>query len=392
MTAPATDTESAAAPPASKRWRDRRKYLWLFSLIVPLLPLRAAALADASGPVFWWLGPIAILVAVPLLDFVFGLDKSNPPESEVPRLEADLWYRAVLYSFVPLQFFGLFYGAHIVNTRDLSAIDMIGFSLTVGVVAGVGINAAHELGHKRPRHERWLSRLSLTQSAYGHFYVEHNRGHHLRVSTPEDPASARLGESFWAFLPRTVIGSMRSAWQIESKRLVAQGHRVWGLRNEIVLGWLMSAVLFVVIVVVFGPIVIPFLVIQAIVGFCLLEVVNYIEHYGLARQRTAAGRYERCRPEHSWNANHRASNLVLYQLERHSDHHAHPTRRYQALRHFDDAPQLPSGYAGMLVLACIPPLWRRVMDHRVAEHYGGDLTLANVHPPKRERYLGAGAI
>jgi alkane 1-monooxygenase len=133
--------------------------------------------------------------------------------------------------------------------------------------------------------------------------------------------------------------------------------------------------------------VIPYIVVQAVFGFSLLEVVNYIEHYGLLRQRVANGRYERCRPEHSWNSNNRVSNLVLYHLERHSDHHANPTRRYQSLRNFDEAPQLPSGYALMIGLAYLPPVWRRVMDHRVLAHYGGDITLANIHPPARQRAL-----
>jgi alkane 1-monooxygenase len=146
-------------------------------------------------------------------------------------------------------------------------------------------------------------------------------------------------------------------------------------------------VLFGGLVAVFGPGVVPFLVIQAVFGFSLLEVVNYLEHYGLLRQKNDQGRYERCNPQHSWNSNHVASNVILYNLERHSDHHAHPTRRYQALRHFDESPQLPSGYGLMLGLAYIPPLWRAVMDRRVLAHYDGDVTKANIHPPKRDKVL-----
>ncbi len=151
--------------------------------------------------------------------------------------------------------------------------------------------------------------------------------------------------------------------------------------------WALSVVLFGVTIALFGPVVIPYVVVQAVFGFSLLEVVNYIEHYGLLRQRVANGRYERCQPVHSWNSNNVVSNLVLYHLERHSDHHANPTRRYQSLRHFDEAPQLPSGYALMIGLAYFPPVWRRVMDRRVLAHYGGDVTLANIHPPARERVL-----
>jgi alkane 1-monooxygenase len=149
----------------------------------------------------------------------------------------------------------------------------------------------------------------------------------------------------------------------------------------------MTLGLFAALVIAFGPVVLPYLVIQAILGFSLLEVVNYLEHYGLRRQKKEDGRYERCRAEHSWNSNNVASNVLLYHLQRHSDHHANPTRRYQALRHEDEAPQLPTGYAGMIVLAWFPPLWRRVMDPRLLEHYEGDVTRANIQPRKREKIL-----
>jgi alkane 1-monooxygenase len=259
-------------------------------------------------------------------------------------------------------------------------IDDIGLALTVGMVSGVAINTAHELGHKRASLERWLSRVALAQSGYGHFFIEHNRGHHVRVATPEDPASSRFGESFYAFLPRTVIGSLRSAWELEAVRLGRLGARVLGPRNDILGAWAMTLVLFAVLSAAFGAVVIPLLVLQAVVGFCLLEVVNYLEHYGLLRSRREDGRYERTRPEHSWNSNSAASNVLLYHLQRHSDHHANPVRRYQALRHVEEAPQLPTGYAGMIVLALLPPLWRRVMDPRVLDHYEGRLARANVNP------------
>jgi alkane 1-monooxygenase len=165
------------------------------------------------------------------------------------------------------------------------------------------------------------------------------------------------------------------------------GRSPWTIRNDILNAWGMSVVLFGGLVAVFGLDVLPFLVVQAVLGFCLLEIVNYLEHYGLLRQKRDDGRYELTRPEHSWNSNSVASNVLLYHLQRHSDHHANPTRRYQALRHFDEAPQLPTGYAGMIVLAAIPPLWRRVMDRRLLDHYGGDVARANIHPRVRERAL-----
>lgn len=366
------------------RWRDKKRYLWMLGLIVPLLPYGAANwVRDSGWTGFYFAGPVFILVIIPLLDWVFGTDRSNPPDWAVEQLAEDRFYRWCTFLFLPLQYAGLVFACWVVTTRGLSLVDQFGYALTVGTVAGVAINTAHELGHKSVKAERRLAKLALAQSGYGHFYVEHNRGHHNRVATPEDPASSRLGETFWEFLPRTVVGSARSAWELESRRLKAQGKKVWSTDNDVLTAWAMTVVLFAGLTAAFGVKILPFLVVQAVFGFSLLEVVNYLEHYGLMRQKDANGRYERCQPEHSWNSNHVASNVILYQLERHSDHHAHPTRRYQALRHFNDAPQLPSGYGLMLGLAYLPPVWRRVMDHRVLDHYDGDVTRANLHPRKR---------
>ncbi len=389
MTTVASDLR---APETTRRYRDRKKPLWALGLVVPLLPFGAAAWADGGSSLWWFLGPIWILVFMPILDTLIGRDRTNPPEWAVPQLEADRWYRIINWLYVPLQFWGLVWAAHLVTTSDLAWYAEVGLAMTVGTVGGIGIATAHELGHKRGKLERRLSKLSLAQTLYGHFYVEHNRGHHARVSTPEDPASSRLGETFWEFLPRTVVGSLRSAWKLETARLARNSLPWWSPRNDILNAWALSLVLFAGLVAAFGIGVLPFLMIQAIFGFTLLEVVNYVEHYGLARQKLANGRYERCQPTHSWNSNNIASNLVLYHLERHSDHHANPTRRYQSLRDFDDAPQLPSGYALMITLALIPPLWRRVMDHRVIEHYEGDVTRANIHPRARQKVLARYAV
>jgi alkane 1-monooxygenase len=291
------------------------------------------------------------------------------------------------FLYLPIHYGGLVLGCWAFTAGGLGWVGRLGVVVSLGSVSGIAINTAHELGHKREELERWLSKVALAPSMYGHFYVEHNRGHHVRVATPEDPASARLGESFWAFWPRTVGGSLRSAWHLESSRLRLRGRRVWSWRNEILTSWAMTVVLFAALTAVFGWWALVLLVAQGVVGFTLLEVVNYLEHYGLRRQRNEAGRYERVDERHSWNSNRLATNMFLYELQRHSDHHANPTRRYQVLRHFDTSPQLPAGYARMIVLALVPPVWRRVMDHRVVAHYGGDISLANVHPPARKQLL-----
>jgi alkane 1-monooxygenase len=369
-------------------WRDPKRYAWLLGLIVPFAPFIAFGLVHATGLAFlWFFGPLLIFIFFPLLDIAIGLDARNPPESVLKWLEQDRYYRWCTYVFIPVQYAGLVFACWLWSSGDLNVLESIGLALTMGVVGGVAINTAHELGHKRADMERWLSRIALAQTGYGHFFIEHNRGHHVRVATPEDPASSRLGESFWAFLPRTVAGSLRSAWGIEAARLDRMGKSHWTLRNDILGAWAMSAVLFAALAVAFGPVVLPYLLLQAVLGFSLLEVVNYLEHYGLLRQKREDGRYERCLPEHSWNSNNVASNVLLYHLQRHSDHHANPTRRYQALRHVKEAPQLPTGYAGMIVLAWFPPIWRRVMDPRLIEHYDGDLSRANIQPRRRERVL-----
>ncbi len=378
-------------------WRDAKRYAWLLGLVVPFAPFLAWASVEVTGfEFFWFFGPLLVFGVFPLLDIAIGVDPTNPPDSVLKWLEQDRYYRWCTYAFIPVQYAGLVFACYLWSSGDLSVLENIGLALTMGVVGGIAINTAHELGHKRDNMEKWLSRVSLAQTGYGHFFIEHNRGHHVRVATPEDPASSRLGESFWAFLPRTVAGSLRSAWGIEAARLDRLGKSHWSLHNDILGAWAMTVGLFAVLTIVFGPVVLPYLVVQAILGFSLLEVVNYLEHYGLLRQKKEDGRYERCLPEHSWNSNNVASNVLLYHLQRHSDHHANPTRRYQALRHVDEAPQLPTGYAGMIVLAWVPPLWRRVMDPILVEHYRGDLTRANIQPRARKRILarygtGAGA-
>jgi len=381
----------SSTPLPTRPWHDNKRWWWLLSAAFPGLVWTHLLRYQDSGNVLWlWLMSGVMYIVVPLLDVWLGTDASNPPESAVAELEQQRWYRLVLVAFVPLQFGLTIHGAWIAAVQPqgpLGLLGWVGLILTVGGINGVAINTAHELGHKRPAWERWLARITLAPVAYGHFYVEHNRGHHRRVATPQDPASARLGESYWAFLPRTMLGSLRSAWHLEVDRLSHRGMGGWHWRNECLQAWSMTLIFYGALCIWLGIGVLPFLLIQALYGASLLEVVNYIEHYGLLRPLGPDGKAVRCAPEHSWNSSHRVSNLFLYHLQRHSDHHAHPARRYQALRHFDTSPQLPSGYAALLLLAYLPPLWFRVMDRRVLAHYGGDAERANLQPGREELYL-----
>jgi alkane 1-monooxygenase len=383
---------------STDRWRDKKRYLWLIGLVVPTLAFLGYGLWLATGLGVWfWIGPVVILVVVPAIDLVTGLDRANPPDDAIEALEKDRYYRWITYLFLPVQYAG-FVGAMYLIARgdplgiggDLALIDKVGLAVSIGCIGGIGINTAHELGHKREANERWLSKVALAQSFYGHFYIEHNRGHHVRVATPEDPASSRLGETFYAFWPRTVLGSLKSAWRVEKRRYARRRQHPWRIGNDVLNAWLMSAVLFGGLIAWLGVGITPYLVLQAVVGFSLLEVVNYMEHYGMLRQKVGVGareRYERVDPSHSWNSNNIATNVLLYHLQRHSDHHANPTRRYQTLRDFEESPVLPTGYAGMIVLALFPPVWRRVMDPRVARHFGGDITRANLQPGKEAGLL-----
>ncbi|TCW86633.1 alkane 1-monooxygenase [Burkholderia sp. SRS-46] len=369
-------------------WSDGKRYLWLLGVLTITLPILAAQLALSTGlHVFWWFGPLFAFGVIPILDTLIGDDRDNPPEDVVPRLERERYYRVIVYLATLVEYVAFFLCIWIVATHALAWYDYVGFALSLGAATGISINTAHELGHKTSRFERWLAKITLAPVAYGHFFVEHNRGHHVRVATAEDPASARYGESFWAFLPRTVIGGIRSAWDLEATRLARLGKSPWTWRNEVLHAWAMTVVVWGVAIALFGTIAIPFLLIQAAYGASLLEVVNYVEHYGLGRAKLPSGRYERCTPQHSWNSNHVVTNLFLYQLQRHADHHANPTRSYQALRHFDHAPQLPAGYATMILLAYVPPLWYRVMNPRVVAHYGGNMAQSNIKPSIRDKVL-----
>ncbi|MEU1206004.1 alkane 1-monooxygenase [Nocardia sp. NPDC005825] len=369
---------------------DPKRHLWVLGLIAPGCALLPSQLVlHTKLEVFWWIGPIIILIAIPVLDWVVGEDGTNPRDEDYELLSNDRYYRWCTYLFLPIQVIGLIIAACMWAGTDLSVVDKIGLATTLGLVSGIGINAAHELGHRVESLERWLSKMALAQSAYGHFFVEHNKGHHARVATPEDPASARMGESLWEFLPRSVIGGFRSAITLEGERLARRGHRWFSVHNHILQAWSMTVVLFGGLMAIYSPTILPYLVLQAVIGAGLLETVNYVEHYGLLRRRRPNGNWARCAPSDSWNSDRLVTNIFMFHLQRHSDHHANPGRRYQTLRSSQEAPQLPAGYATMIVLALFPPLWRVVMDPRLLAHYAGDVSRANIQPRKRERILAA---
>lgn len=371
-------------------WKDPKRYLWLLGPGLPVIGLAALtgyAIAPKKLRALAWTGPALVHGIIPSLDQLIGEDASNPPEAAVKVLENDKYYDRIVKAFIPTQYAMTVLGAWLASRKKTPLADKVGLTLTVGAINGVGINTAHELGHKSSKLNKLMAMAALAPTGYTHFVVEHNYGHHRRVATPEDPASSRMGESFWKFLPRTVLGGMKSAVKIEKARLKRRGKSFWSTDNELLQGWAMSAGFFGATTLLCGPRAVPFLAAQAVYGASLLETVNYLEHYGLKRQQDDNGKYERTRPEHSWNSNHVVTNLFLYQLQRHSDHHANPTRSFQALRNFENVPELPGGYASMIMPAYVPTWWYEMMDKRVIEHYKGDLSRINWDPDRKEELM-----
>jgi len=365
---------------------DRKRYLWMLSVLYPLQPFLGIWLHSVTGHEGWLLLPIFLgYVVNPLLDWVLGEDTNNPPEQVVIQLDRDPFYRVLTYIVVPLHFASLIGAAWWAGTQSLSWWALFGLAAVAGITSGLGINTGHELGHKKSRFERTLAKIVLAVPVYGHFWIEHNRGHHRDVSTPEDPASSRMGESIYKFAWREIPGAFRRAWAIEKDRLERRDKTVWNPDNQILQSMSLSVVLQLGLLIAFGWKMVPFLIVHNVLAWWQLTSANYVEHYGLLRLKDENGRYERCQPYHSWNSNHIFSNLVLFHLERHSDHHAHPLRRYQSLRHFDHLPTLPSGYFGSYLLAWVPPLWYYVMDKTLLAlpHIAGDMDKINIDPDKR---------
>lgn len=336
-----------------KKW----SYLASYSLV-----LLMATSYFVRGWTFY-LVPLFIFGLLPLLDLLVGPNKTNPNEKQLVERKRDRFFLFVLWLFVPVQWVVVVGGGFIAVNEGFVWWELLGWVVSAGMITGAaGITIAHELGHRSSAFERMLSQLLLIAVNYGHFFIEHNQGHHAHVATPNDPASARLGESLFAFLPRTLIGSYRHAWRLENRRLTRKKQAFWSIYNTMLIYAALSLVLSAGFFYFLGSIGLLFFWAQSLVAVLLLEMVNYIEHYGLSRQQLPQGRYEKVNPTHSWNSDEYVTNCFLFELQRHSDHHAFPNRPYQILRHHSESPTLPTGYAGMFLLALFPPVWHRVMD------------------------------
>lgn len=363
-TAPAAHTK-----PPSKR------HLWLISLTYPTLPLLGLGLAITLDQHAWvWLTTAIIFGLMPIVDHFVGDDKNDVLGLMEDEAAQSFFYRYMVHSLLPLIYLTWLVGAWAAVSFDWPAWAYIGLGIGHGWGLTFAINSAHETGHKPDKISKWVALLMLAPSFLGHFRVEHNTGHHSDVSTPRDHATARFGESYWAFLTREIPGAWERSWRIESKRAARKGYSKWSLRNEVVQTVLLQIVIWGAVIAIFGLGVLPYLLIAMVISVTALSSQNYLAHYGLLRDKRLDGKYLPARPEHSWNTNSLITNITSYNLARHSDHHAHPSRHYQYLRNFTDVPTLPFGYGTMYLLAYVPPLWRRVMDPRVLANVDGDMS------------------
>lgn len=311
-------------------------------------------------------------VFVPLLDELIGNDAQNVQKEEFEDLLQEKYFDFLVYSHIWIQIGLLFFIIYQFTTQSLTNFQIFGYILSQGVYASSIINVAHELGHRKHPLAQLHAKIGLISVCYAHFMVEHNRGHHVNVATPKDPATSKFNQTVFSFWKQTLIGSFKSAWNIEKSLLEKKNIAVLSFKNEVLQG-IFGSVLFLISLAGFSyflineftwlPII--FFFGQSLVAILSLECVNYIEHYGILRQEISPGKYEKVNPLHSWNANHFFSNLLLFHLQRHSDHHAYASRPYQVLRHFDESPQLPFGYPVMILMSLCPPLWFRIMNPRL---------------------------
>lgn len=335
---------------------------YLMVLVTPLL-----VLVSLTGREWLtYLAPAVLFGVLPLMELFTQGSTENLSAVEEEVAKKDPRYDFILYLLVPIQYLLLVFFLFRIGNSQNSLLETIGIVLSMGMACGIlGINAAHELGHRSTGYEQTMSKMLLLTSLYMHFFIEHNRGHHRHVSTDEDPASSRKGELVYSFYFRTIFGSWLSAWKLERERLLKKKQGFWSIHNEMLRFQITQIGLLVSIALVFDMRTMLLFMMAALIGILLLETVNYIEHYGLRRE-LVNGRYERTMPCHSWNSNHPLGRLMLLELSRHSDHHYAASRKYQILRHFDDSPQMPTGYPGMIILALFPPLWFYVMDRQIA--------------------------
>jgi alkane 1-monooxygenase len=339
------------------------KYLTPFVLYVLTL-----AAFNGNG-LMCWLPLLYTFFLIPFVELFIKADPSNLDEVEEALAKKNKSYDFILYAAVIMQYYSLWVFFNSLKQDALSTGDIAGRVISMGLLCGTfGINVAHELGHRVNKMEQTFAKMLLLTSLYMHFFIEHNKGHHKHVATPHDPSTAKYNQSLYAFWPQTLIGTYVSAWKIANEEREKKGKPWWSLQNEMLLFQLIQITFVLSILYFFGVKIAILFIVAALMGGLLLESVNYIEHYGLSRAQTTEQQFERVQPHHSWNSNHIIGRLMLFELSRHSDHHYLASRKYQVLRSFDNAPQMPTGYPGMILLSLIPPLWFKIMHQQIKKY------------------------
>ena len=368
-------------------YADKKRHLYWMILISPAVSLASIWLYFALGhnPIVTLIPAAFFYLFTPIMDLIMGEDPHNPPEEVVNAMMADNYYRFTVHTMVYIAIAVFLAFTIFVGTQDLPWWAILALILGVGSNSGGVMVMTHELGHKANKLDRLSAKIGNMIMGYGHFNIEHNKGHHTWVATPEDPASSRMGENFYAFMVRELTGTFKRGTSYEKARLSKQGRSFWSVHNDVLQVYAVTFAMTAIFVALFGPAMLIFLIPHHFLAWLALTQANYVEHYGLMREKLPNGKYERCQPEHSWNTNHTYSNMLSFHLQRHSDHHAYPQRPYQVLRDYKDVPSLPTGYGGCFAIAFFPPLWFAMMDKRVMAWSGGDITKVNIDPKKKEK-------
>jgi alkane 1-monooxygenase len=340
-----------------------------FKYASPFLAFIYSYIAFSSRGWLTFLPVIWSYLIIPAVEFFIKPNNTNLDAAEEEMVKKDRVYDYLLYMVPVFLYASLIIFLFSLKQPGLHFIDYVGRIMSMGLLCGIfGINVAHELGHRVNKFEQMLAKSLLLTSQYMHFFIEHNRGHHKRVATPDDPSSARMNESVFSFYYRTIVHSYIDAWKIAITDVRKKGVKIISWQNEMIRYTVIQITFIALIFFAFGGLTTLCYVVAASLGIGLLETVNYIEHYGLQRKEIEPGKYERAMPNHSWNSSHVIGRLMLFELSRHSDHHYIASRKYQVLRHHDSSPQMPTGYPGMMILAHIPPLFFRIMNKQIKKY------------------------
>ena len=335
---------------------------YLFAYTVPV----SVFISFTSNGIWTYSAVFYAFLILPILDLIFGETKDNLSDEDASYMKKKWIFDIMLYLNLPIVF-GLLYvvfSKFLVN--DYTTSEIIGLAISTGILLATnGINVAHELGHRGPYYERFMSKLLYMPCLYMHFYIEHNFGHHLHVATPNDGATAKYNQSVYSFWFTSITKQYFDAWKRQQQLLKTKNDPFFSLKNDMLWYHLIQPLYLLCILYFFSFEVMIFAVVVGIISFLFLESINYIEHYGLRRQKMASGRYERVQPHHSWNSNFNIGRITLYELTRHSDHHYKSSKKYQVLNNHDQCPTLPLGYPASILLSFVPPFWFWVMNPRV---------------------------